>query len=79
MVRTSTGHTKDAPPKKVAAPDDSRDIQTDLDLDDATWGRIQTMANSQQSTVAAVIKRAIEANYGASGPTSVSEVFNSGH
>lgn len=39
-------------------------VERALDLDDATWERIEMQASVQSSTPAAVVRRAIEQQYG---------------
>lgn len=76
MVRTTTGpaeksaKTPGADAGEKLAPDkESKAIHKNADLDDATWGQIESMARSQNSTPADVIKRAITAQYGEPAPT----------
>lgn len=72
MVRTTTGpaekkaqtQTDPNATKPLASDKDSNAVHRAADLDDATWGQIESMARSQNSTPADVIKRAITAQYG---------------
>lgn len=77
MVRTSTGVAErskpETAPEKLTAAD--KRMARELDLDDATWGRIVEMGKSQQIDPAEVVRRAITQVYGSDHTT---EAFNSG-
>ena len=80
MVRTTTGPAEkskpdDAEPQLTA---EDRKLQKALDLDDATWDRLQQMATSQQTSPSDVVRRAIESQYGGGSwsPASASEAYN---
>lgn len=69
MVRTSKGPAEKSElqqaHEKGKAPADSQQSVRPSDIDDATWGQIQSLARSQQTTTGEVIKRAIVAQFGA--------------
>jgi hypothetical protein len=70
VVRTTKGKAeKSAPKTAVKAPADTEQMARPADLDDATWDQIQSLARSQGTTTAAVIKRAIVNQFGAAAPT----------
>ena len=67
MVRTSKGPAEKSEPKKASAaesPATAEATPKPADLDDATWGQIESMARSQQTTTSEVIRRAIVNTYG---------------
>lgn len=73
MVRTSKGPAEKSEPKqahekgeKTAA--DKAQSDRPSDIDDATWGQIESMARSQRTTPGEVIKRAIVAQFGVAQP-----------
>lgn len=78
MVRTSTGPAeKSKPAKGVAAKPTAEDrkMERALDLDDATWDRVEALAQSQQIEPAEVVRRAIVQAFG-EGP--ITSAFNAG-
>lgn len=80
MVRTTTGPAEKSKPKadEPTLSAEDRKVQKALDLDDETWGRLQQMATSQQTTPSEVVRRAIETQFGGSSwsPASASEAYN---
>lgn len=66
MVRTTKGPAEKSKPDKAGkeSPAEKPEMARPNDIDDATWGRIESMARSQQTTTGTVIRRAIENQYG---------------
>jgi hypothetical protein len=75
MVRTSKGpaeksvKTPGADAGTTQTDGDDRTIRNNADLDDATWGQVEAMARSQNSSPADVIRRALTNQYGEPQPT----------
>lgn len=66
MVRSTKGPAEKSKPEKAEDnPADDATMARPKDIDDTTWAQIESMARSQRTTTAEVIKRAIVAQYGA--------------
>ena len=75
MVKTTTGAVDTPPnePGKAKLTAEDKKMERTLQLDDATWGRIESQAVIQSTTPSEVIRSAIEQNY---GHDPVTEGFN---
>lgn len=72
MVRTTKGPAEHSKPEKAPEKPTAADkrMERALDLDDATWDRIVSMARSQQIDPSEAVRRAIVQAYGEAPTTS---------